>query len=377
MRQTLAIFIDAYRELNSRKLFWISMALSLVVVLAFAFIGINEKGLTIFGRPYPALFNTTLMSKEAFYKLMFSRLGVQWWLGLFATLLALVTTAGLIPDLIASGSIDLTLSKPLGRLRLFLTKFTAGLLCTALQVFVFTLAAFFVLGIRAGSWEPGLFWAVPLMVLFFSFLFSICVLLGMITRSTVASLLITLLVWFVIFGINTAERGALAFLIFQNERVERVESTIKDLQTQIENSQPEQAPKFSVTKFLGNDLPQRLERQKALQATYQSDRASAKTWYSVFFGVKTILPKTGETIEVLERMLLSQADIQGMKVNQSFDMNDNESNPDAPRILESEVRYNFENQIRSRSLWWIIGTSLGFEAVMLGIAGWIFSRRDF
>ncbi len=32
MIQTWAIIVDAYRELNSRKLFWISMGLSLLVV---------------------------------------------------------------------------------------------------------------------------------------------------------------------------------------------------------------------------------------------------------------------------------------------------------------------------------------------------------
>ena len=31
MTQTMAIFLDAYRELNSRKLFWITLILSGVV----------------------------------------------------------------------------------------------------------------------------------------------------------------------------------------------------------------------------------------------------------------------------------------------------------------------------------------------------------
>ena len=47
MTQTLALFLDAYRELNARKLFWITLVISGVVVLAFALIGINEQGLRI------------------------------------------------------------------------------------------------------------------------------------------------------------------------------------------------------------------------------------------------------------------------------------------------------------------------------------------
>ena len=36
-----------------------------------------------------------------------------------------------------------------------------------------------------------------------------------------------------------------------------------------------------------------------------------------------------------------------------------------------------ESSYVNRSAWWSIGTSLGFEAIMLAIACWIFIRRDF
>ena len=38
MRQTLALLIDAYRDLNSRKLFWITLIISGFVIIAFALI---------------------------------------------------------------------------------------------------------------------------------------------------------------------------------------------------------------------------------------------------------------------------------------------------------------------------------------------------
>ena len=37
----------------------------------------------------------------------------------------------------------------------------------------------------------------------------------------------------------------------------------------------------------------------------------------------------------------------------------------------------FQNRIRDRSIGWIVGTSLLFEAMVLGLAAWIFNRRDF
>src|SRR6185437_5144958 len=96
---------------------------------------------------------------------------------------------------IGGGSIDLYLAKPIGRARLFLTKYLAGLLFVTLQVVVISVGSFFVLGLRGHDWEPGLFWAIPIVVCFFSYLFAVCVLLGVKTRSTIAALLLTILCW--------------------------------------------------------------------------------------------------------------------------------------------------------------------------------------
>ena len=157
MMQTIAIFVSAYRELSARKIFWLALAISLFVVGIFASLGINETGISFFGWTFESpLFNTNTTSPETFYKLLFVNLGVDWWLGVLSTLLALVTTCGIIPDLVAPGSIDLLLAKPITRTRLFLTKYCTGLLFAALQVFVFTSASFFVIGIQASRKDCSL-----------------------------------------------------------------------------------------------------------------------------------------------------------------------------------------------------------------------------
>ncbi|XOV75481.1 MAG: hypothetical protein ACFHWZ_19225 [Phycisphaerales bacterium] len=42
--KTWALFVDAYRELNSKKLFWITMILSGLVVAIFGAIGLRRMG---------------------------------------------------------------------------------------------------------------------------------------------------------------------------------------------------------------------------------------------------------------------------------------------------------------------------------------------
>src|SRR5262245_51901088 len=120
-------------------MFWIVMILSLVCVAALASIGIYERtddsgrvtdsGITLLTWEFKLqLFDVFRPSRKLFYNLLFFTVGFKVWLAWAATVLALVSTAGIIPDFISGGAIDLMLSKPIGRLRLFLTKYVAGLL---------------------------------------------------------------------------------------------------------------------------------------------------------------------------------------------------------------------------------------------------------
>ena len=173
--------------------------------------GIDDHGIKILFWQFDSFVNTRFISPAVFYKQMFVYGGIGFWLSWLATILALISTAGIFPDLISSGVIDLFVSKPIGRLRLFLTQYAAGLLFVTLQVALFSLGSFLVIGLRGGVWEPGLLVAVPVVVCFFSYLFSVCALLGILTRSTVAALLLTLVFWFLVYGIAAGEQNVLLF----------------------------------------------------------------------------------------------------------------------------------------------------------------------
>src|SRR3954465_12840878 len=142
IRQTLALLLDAYRELNARKLFWIVLSISLLVAAAFASVGITENGVSLLGwEIHIAFVNARVLpSKAFFYKFLFYHFGFGFWLTWAATILALISTAGLIPDFVPSGAIDPPLAKPIGRVRLFITKYLASLLFVAIQVSLFTAA---------------------------------------------------------------------------------------------------------------------------------------------------------------------------------------------------------------------------------------------
>ena len=343
MTQTWAIFLEAYRNLNSKKLFWTVLILSAIVVVAFACVGINEHGVKIL---IWQLDNDVLNAKQQppdqFYKSMFVLIGIGMWLSWLATVLALVSTSGIFPDLLTSGSVDLYVSKPIGRLRLFLTEYAAGLLFVALQVTIFSIACFLVIGLRGGVWEPGIFLAVPLVVCFFSYLFSICVWLGVVTRSTVASLLLALLFWFAVWGIGTAENTLLMFKTMQEQG----------------------AGPFAVHAESGDRAPAAQDAQDEASSRRRADSHALEIAHRIVYGIKTVLPKTTETISLLERSLVRAARLP--------------EQPDDPQARRMRaVQQELIETIHNRSIGWVVGTSLGFEAFVLFWAALVFCRRDY
>lgn len=353
MTQTLAILLDAYRELNHRRLFWIALALSGLVVLAVAGIGVNERGFTILHWTIEAQgINSSILPPSLFYKSAFVGLGVSFWLTWIATILALITTAGIIPDLVTSGSVDLAVSKPISRSRLLLTKFVGGLLFSALQVTVFTTASFFVIGWRGGAWEPGVFLAIPLVILFYSYLYSFCALMGVLTRSTVASLLLTILFWAVCAGLW------IAFVLVNTGRFAN-DLNIAAIERIKEERVRDRGERADLSR-LDSDL------ERAVSWKPFWERASQISEWVV-----TPLPKTAATIELLQRALIEAADLPEGP----------ETNDDSPfaggRVRQRELQKSVLAWQSEYSATWIIGTSLAFEAMILGLCCWIFSRRDY
>jgi ABC-2 family transporter protein len=382
--QTKAMFIDAYRELNAKKLFWLTIGLNLFAVLIFASLGINERGFSVLFWTFEGQFNTSLMSKETFYKFEFITWGVPYWLSWGASILALISTAGIIPDLVSGGTIEPILSKPIGRTRLFLTKYLTGLLFVFSQILVFSLGCFLVLGIRAGSWEFGLFLAIPIVLAFFSYLFAFCVLVGLITRSTIAALLLTILFWMFVFVVNVGETITIAqrerYAIAVEDAPSKLEAQERFAQKRIDNMRLEGRPipgegdeplpegvadsLQAINPTLGTAREQ-LETNKSAYSTWSA-------WADRVSTLKLVLPKTQETISLLERNLLAEDELDGfIGMMQNMDEENNQSNGD------SRINERITDVYASRTPLWILGTSFIFEGVILFFATLIFRRRDF
>lgn len=369
MSQTMAIFHDAYRGLKARKMFWVVLVISALVVAAFACLGITDGGIKVLFWEINFGLTAKDMSPAMFYKMMFTELGIKFWLSWVVTILALISTAGIFPAFIASGSIDLVVSRPIGRTRLFLTQYVAGLLFVALQISIFCLASFLVIGLRGGAWEPGIFLAIPLVLCFFSYLFSVCVLLGVMWRSTVAALLLTILFWGMLAGLHRAEAmvlfGQLQQQQKQRRRQVRIEGVEARLRTRAAATQPSSAPAGQ-----GTALQEELTELRRQYDRTASGIDTLKAAHRILYGIKTVLPKTSETIGLLERTLIYTADMPEPDEEQ-------DPPPGGPEAPSQEGIRQLVQELRGRSAARIIGTSLAFELVVLALAAAIFRRRDF
>ena len=351
MRVFSAMLLDSYRELNSKKMFWIILLLSGLFVLVYGSIGFGDKGMSLFFGLWnidnPYLTADSPLSK-VLYRSIFSSFVVGVWLAWIATILALVSTASIFPDFVAGGSIDLVLCRPIRRVTLFFMKYAASLLFVASQVTIVCVGAFLCMGLRLGDWDWRLFAAIPIVLLFFSYLFSICVLIGVWTRSTLAALLLTMLAWFGFYSTNQAE--AILGTI-------QAQMTI-DLEKMAQGGEAGASNPAEVA-----------ETQKLVD--------SLDRWRKRVRLIKTPLPKTDLTIAQLDKLLLRDSDINLMDIFTGGFRQERDGRYVPDRNDENEATMRMIEQYTNRSPWYVIGTSLGFEAVVLGLACFIFVRRDY
>lgn len=219
--QFWALMVDGFRESRDRKVFWVMLAISLLVSAAMACVGFEPGRLTILFGAWE--WETDLFTSGGGLRhqvitsllidgVMDNMLG---WVGI---LLAIVATAGFFPAMMERGTIDVLVSKPLPRWKLFFGRYFGALTFLLFHATVFVGLTFLVAGLRWNTWVPGYWLAVPLVLLLFSYLYCISVLVAVHTRSTVAALLITLGCWGAFTGVQTVHDYFLMFPEWQENR---------------------------------------------------------------------------------------------------------------------------------------------------------------
>ena len=338
MIQAYTILLDSLRMLRASKLLWISLWISFLVAIVYASIGFTPSGMSVAFGLFE--FDATLLRQgtpesEAFYLLLFTDFVVKFWLGWFSLFLALISTCSIFPKFLQSGSIELALSKPVSRWRLFLLKYLGGLLFVAIQTGLFCIVAFIAIGFRLQEWSLSIFWAVPILTFSFSLTFCVGVAIGVLTRSTVFSLLGALLFW-----------GVTLIAQWTEDAIYKLAYVFPEVGMQVDLTNGEIRDSTD-------------EQSHSMRKSYEAIRM-----------ITSVLPKTRECTLSLKRLIrFKDRDslLSGLDLSSFFIAGEDDS-----AIRDALAKYE-----KRHSWFTLYGTSAIFELLILSIAATVFVRRDY
>ncbi len=373
MSQTTTLLIDSLRHLRSRYLFWISLALSaLGAVALFGTYSFTPEGIRILW--FRPIENAELVAGSDGPRMMvagiFNGFFVRFWLSWGVMILALVSTASVLPDFLRSGAIDTALAKPISRVKLFLVKVFGSLLFVLFQVAVGVVLAYLLIGLRFDMWIHGALWAIPLITLQFLYLYCFAALIAVLTRSTLASLIGTILIWFMVFIVQFA-----ANQFQENAATVRAQSELfRTRITQTETLADEENRELNnFEQFRINQYNKRIiESEKAINGWLG-------TWDNRLQRIELGVPKTGDIRRILANKV--KAPIATEMMSLFIDVNSDEFRP--PNVDEDEWSAQIQagdegkRAVRDVDTWVSIGSSLGVSFLALGFATLVFVRRDF
>jgi len=112
-------------------------------------------------------------------------------IGLF---LSIFSTAGLVPDLLKKGNIDLFLSKPISKFELLGGKYLGGLAIVFVNIVFLVGSIWLMVGLKFSFWETSFLLSIGSITFVFATLYALMTLLGILTKSPVLPIIISFLI---------------------------------------------------------------------------------------------------------------------------------------------------------------------------------------
>ena len=385
MSLLIAMLIDTWRELTSRFLFWIVLAISAFIVLLLTSVGFDETGISLWwglSHSEHELLRRGTRNLDVVYRAFFSDVLVGFWLTYAATFLGLISTASVFPDFLSGGGVDMLLAKPRRRPSIFIAKFVASLLFAAVPVTLVCLGVLLSMRTALGVWEFEILYALPYVLLFYSSLFAVCVLVGTVTRSALASLLLTVVIWGLFLAAGAVESTA-GFAYDQiQEDIERVQNGDDEKKSKRRRRRPPRAAQVEMeeNRFDSDEAsPEDSAFNRAARLeSLEEFAANAALTERIASAIRWPLPKGVEIIDLMRERITPEDDPNffiafGMTMSgQPIEL------AETVGSIADQVTDNIlsARKVR-RSNRYVIGTTVLFQAITLGLAiGW-FTRRDY
>lgn len=199
-----ALFKDALYQVLDNKVFRLLVILVLVLVLPTFLIAAKPEQLELFWgwRTYqyedvlrwfswampadPSAAHATVIQKTQTFL-------VEQLAGVFGLVFVIAATAFFVPRMVEKGAADTIFSKPVSRGALLFSRYVAGLLFVAILTTVLVVGMHVGLLLNSGYSDAGFLWAIPVMIYKYAILHAFSLLVAVLTRSSVAAILTTLM----------------------------------------------------------------------------------------------------------------------------------------------------------------------------------------
>lgn len=145
-------------------------------------------------------------------------LGISWSLIIF---FSLISTASFIPSMLDKGTIDLLISKPISRPMILISKYIGAVLFVFLSMVFLLGSIWLILSLKSGYWDPAFLFSILWITIAFAVMYSIVVVIGLTTQSTIVAILVSFFLIFVLCPILSV-REAVVFGLVTNETVKFV-----------------------------------------------------------------------------------------------------------------------------------------------------------
>lgn len=143
-------------------------------------------------------------------------LKISWSLIIF---FSLISTASFIPSMLEKGTIDLLISKPISRPMILISKYLGAVLFVFLSMVFLMGSIWLILSLKSGYWDPTFLLSIVSLTFAFAVMYSIVVLIGLLTQSTIVAILVNFFLIFVLCPVLSI-REAVIFSFVTNETVQ-------------------------------------------------------------------------------------------------------------------------------------------------------------
>jgi ABC-2 type transport system permease protein len=205
----LTIIFNTFREALAKKIF-IGYYIFYAIVVLFMLFAVNldavEGVMSMADVP-----SAVGMVEKGF-------LDLAW---VFIVFFSLVSTSSFIPSMLEKGTIDLLISKPISRLKILFSKFLGAVIFMFLSMVFLLGSIWLILSLKSGYWDFTFLLTIPMITLTFAIMYSIVVIVGLTTQSSIISILVNFFLMFVLCPILSIREGMI-FTFVQNTAVKYV-----------------------------------------------------------------------------------------------------------------------------------------------------------